>query len=79
VSKPIRIELIRETLEYKKHAHPLHYYTSEEKPDAGWAKVAGTPPHITWIDSQHRDVMLPPVVGILAAMIRSALDRFYDE
>lgn len=79
VSKPIRIELIRETPEYKKHAHPLHYYTSEEKPDAGWAKVAGTPPRIIWIESQHRDIMLPPIVGQMAKVIRETMDRFYEE
>ena len=75
VRKPIRIDLIREIHEYKKHAHPLHYYTSEEKPDAGWTKVAGVAPNIQWIESMHRDIMLPPFVGKLAEIIRQGIEE----
>ena len=79
VKKSIPIELIRETDEYKKHAHPLHYYSTEHLPDAGWTKFAGIAPNVSWISSSHRDIMLQPVVSKLAGMIRGSLEKFYGK
>jgi amino acid adenylation domain-containing protein len=78
LSKPIRIHLIREIHDYRKHAHPLHYYTSEEKTDAGWTALAGIPPLVTWIDTKHRDLMLPPDVIKLAEIVRHGIAEFSD-
>lgn len=77
VRKPIHIDLIREVYEYKSTAHPLHPYSNEEKPDAGWTKVAGVAPCVTWIDSHHHNIVKPPTVSKLAKVIRGAMDRFY--
>ena len=78
VKIPIPIELIREKDEYHKNAHPLHYYSTDHLPDAGWTKFAHAAPHVSWLSTSHRDIMLQPVVSKLAEIIRRRMNDFYD-
>ena len=74
---PLVIDLIRETHEFIDRGHPMRPYSQSHKFDAGWHQWSGYPPNITWLESNHQDIVLPPTVGKLARMIRTAMDRFY--
>ena len=74
---PLRIDLIRETHEFIDRGHPTRPYSQSHKFDAGWHEWAGYPPNITWLESNHQDIVLPPTVDKLARKIRTAMDRFY--
>jgi len=72
----LRIDLIRETHEFINRGHPMRPYSQSHKFDSGWQRWAGYPPNITWLESNHQDIVLPPTVDKLALKIRSAMDRF---
>ena len=76
LSYPMRIDLIRETHEFIDRGHPMRPYSQSHKFDAGWHHWAGYPPNITWLESNHQDIVLPPTVDKLALKIRSVMDRF---
>ena len=76
LNHPLRIDLIRETHEYSDRARPTRPYSQSHKFDSGWHQWAGHPPNITWLESNHQDIVLPPTVDKLAVKIRSAMDRW---
>ncbi len=77
VSTPIDLNLVREQGAFTTFPHPLRPLDRSHLPDCGWSVWSKKPVVIHLIDAEHRDVMRPPKVHELAAMLREAMHRHY--